>query len=164
MDKLISQLVIDYPDFSYKVGTSFRWSPKNREITYIRYSSKITRWAVLHELGHALLNHNSFSNDFELLKLEVSAWQKAIELAPRYNLTISPTHVQNCLDTYREWLHSRSTCPACGLISTQYNPNLYRCFNCRSEWKVSSSRFCRAYRQLDKSRQKSSTKLQTIFS
>ncbi len=105
-------------------------------------------WSILHELAHAKLNHNNYYSDFELVKLELDAWQEAKEIAKNYGIKIDSEHIEDCLDTYRDWLHQRATCPTCQTVSTQRDPNTYQCFNCRTSWHVSNSRFCRPYRKV----------------
>ena len=149
MAKLLDTLAKKLPGTSYVAGTAFRWSPKDNMIIYrdAREPTQADEWALLHETGHALLNHRNYSSDLELLLLEVAAWEKAEELAKELGVEIDPEHVQDCLDTYRDWLHQRSTCPVCITASLQINPTTYRCHNCLTEWQVSASRFCRAYRR-----------------
>jgi hypothetical protein len=77
-------------------------------------------------------------------------WEKAKQLAESLNYTIDPDHIQDCLDTYRDWLYQRSTCPTCTNCSLQTNSRTYACFNCGTNWNVSSSRMCRPYRKLAK--------------
>ncbi|HUD05859.1 MAG TPA: hypothetical protein VMR18_03040 [Candidatus Saccharimonadales bacterium] len=161
MDKFIKQLSKDYPGVIFRASSSFCWSPKGQEILYVpsgRGEQKI--WSVLHELGHALLKHTMYESDIELVQLEVSAWALAEKISGNYNLKIDHEHVQNCLDTYRDWLHRRSSCPVCGNVSLQSSVNQYQCFNCATSWKVSNSRFCRPYRQRDSSNKKSPAKSQ----
>jgi len=105
---------------------------------------------MLHELAHATLGHNSYETDFELLLLEVAAWDKAKALARDYGETIDDEHVQDCIDTYRDWLYQRSNCPACSTTSLQESAVSYKCFNCGSSWTVTASRFCRPYRLMAK--------------
>ncbi|MGH7237616.1 MAG: hypothetical protein ACREGF_03720, partial [Candidatus Saccharimonadales bacterium] len=137
--------------FKFVPEDGFRWSPKQQHISYKLAVLKQPRgaWALLHEVGHAILAHNNYKYDFELLLLEVAAWQAARSLAPTYNQKISDDHIQDGLDSYREWLHRRSTCPSCYNRSLQQNSGEYSCFNCHSVWKVSQSRFCRTYRQIN---------------
>jgi hypothetical protein len=119
------------------------------------------QWALLHETGHALLEHQSYKGDFELLRLEVAAWERAREVAATIShdfspdstpdagmdVTIDEDHIQDCLDTYRDWLYKRSICPTCTTKCLQQDDFVhYRCFNCHTTWRVSSNRFCRAYR------------------
>ena len=136
------------PDIQFSPGDRFAWSPSERKITYTTDQMEAEgRWALLHETGHAMLGHLNYRSDIELLKMEVAAWDKAKELAKALNLKIDEEHIQQCLDSYRDWLHRRSTCPSCGTNTLQSDKNaMYACFNCHSKWQVSPSRFCRAYR------------------
>jgi len=79
--------------------------------------------------------------------LEVDAWERARRLASDLGTEIDEDHIQNCLDTYRDWLDKRSICPTCTTKCLQQGDFIhYRCFNCRSVWKVTANRFGRAYR------------------
>ncbi len=150
MRKLIKQLGARYPQLRFVPGTSFYWSPQTQEVFY-KDDAKLTEvalWSLLHEAGHALLEHQNYQSDLELVIMESEAWQKATELAAECAVTpIDPDHIQDCLDTYRDWLHRRSACPVCGTKSLQASSVLYSCFNCRSTWQVSAARFCRPYRK-----------------
>lgn len=146
--QLLHQLRIAYPSVTFCSGESFCWSPAESSIYYI--DEQLTKdegvWALFHEVGHSSLEHQSFQSDFELLKLEVAAWDRAIILAAKLDIIINPEHIEDCIDTYRDWLHRRSTCPTCGTICMQKSAKAYACHNCHSFWSVSSSRFCRSYR------------------
>jgi hypothetical protein len=100
----------------------------------------------LHETGHALLEHTAYTSDAELLYLEVAAWKHAELLASMLGVKIDDSHIQQCLDSYRDWLFARSSCPRCLSSSLQTEIDKYECFNCRVQWRVSRSRFCRIYR------------------
>lgn len=147
---MINDLTKIVPDINFTPGERFSWSPSQRRITYAPDQIEDGgRWALLHETGHAMLGHLSYKTDFELLRMEVAAWEKARELALKLELTISEEHIQACLDSYRDWLSRRSTCPGCGTRTLQKDlTNTYSCFNCHTCWQVSPSRFCRAYRSL----------------
>lgn len=146
---LLKRLEHDYPDLTFVQGESFYWSPKDQIVTYAPHSTQpdVSTWSLLHEVSHGILGHSRYETDFELVKLEVEAWQHARKLGDTYQIKIDPEHIQDCLDTYRDWLHRRSTCPTCGTVSTQEDAKTYRCFNCKSTWHVSNSRFCRPYRR-----------------
>jgi hypothetical protein len=149
MDEFIARLRQDFPAFTFTAGKQFRWSGKTQEITYDPVAKAPTGlWALLHELGHGLLEHQEYRTDIGLLKLEVAAWVKAQELAVRYKLEIDEEHIEHCLDSYRDWLHQRSTCPVCGTHSLQQITGEYACYNCQASWQVTRSRFCRPYRRL----------------
>jgi hypothetical protein len=146
MVQLLHRVKQDYQSFNFTAGTAFSWSPSKQTITYKTTDNEIAAWSLLHELAHALLDHRSYETDFELLLLEVAAWEKAKELANNYAIQIDEDHVQDCIDTYRDWLYQRSTCPTCTNTSLQQDAVTYRCFNCGGSWTVTASRFCRPYR------------------
>jgi hypothetical protein len=152
MHKLLRSLKKAHPGLSFEPAASFYWSPKQRIVYYrdATEESPQAAWSLLHELGHALLDHQDFQTDFELLQIEVAAWEKANGLAETYGYQIDPDHIQDCLDTYRDWLYQRSSCPTCTSCSLQTAPRTYTCHNCNTVWRVSSSRLCRAYRRKQK--------------
>lgn len=148
MQNLLLKLQSYYPQLKFTPGSQFYWSPESAEIYYVeKASQKQATWSLLHETGHALLAHASYTTDIELLLLEVSAWKKAQEIAESLGMVINEDHIQDCLDTYRDWLYKRSICPTCDTQCLQDDlQNSYQCFNCHTRWRVSNSRFCRAYR------------------
>lgn len=145
---MLEQLQARFPQLQYVAGARFCWSPTTHEIGYDQNRHDAAAdWSLLHETGHALLDHSTYLADFELLKLEMAAWNKARELATELGTVIDEDHIQDCLDTYRDWLYKRSICPQCSSRALQQNDYAhYRCFNCHSVWRVTPSRFCRAYR------------------
>lgn len=161
MEKLLQQLRTLLPDASFEPGKAFSWSPEHSTVTYKLDTREKPEhvWALLHEASHAILKHNNYQKDLELLMMEVQAWQKAKELASNYGLQISEDHIQDCLDTYRDWLHQRATCPRCSTVSLQDSARGYRCHNCSATWSVSASRFCRPYRLSSSQIKKSPEKL-----
>ena len=149
MDKLLPKFRQDFPDITFRIGSVFSWSPKDKVITYVeRTTDDKAIWSIIHEISHAQLHHTTYTYDIELLQLEVAAWQYAVPLAQSYGYTIDNDHIQDCLDTYREWLHKRSTCPTCTVHSLQKTSDSYSCFNCGATWKVTHTNFCRPYRRL----------------
>ena len=145
---LVKKVTADYPQFKFKPGAQEHWSPKTKTITDEADSdSQHMGYGLLHELAHALLNHSNYHSDFELLKLESQAWQTAAKIGRGYGIEIDGDHIQNCLDTYRDWLHRRSKCPTCGVHVMQNDHETYKCFNCGASWHVSSGRFARSYRR-----------------
>lgn len=144
----LAELQARYPELVFAAGQQFCWSPESGEIFYKR-SAKGPRavWSLLHETGHALLKHTGYQADLELIRLEIAAWDEARRLAADLGIEIDEDHIQDCLDTYRDWLYKRSICPTCTTKCLQQDEHaFYRCFNCRTTWRVSTNRFCRAYR------------------
>jgi hypothetical protein len=149
LEQLLSDIARDYPDLSFIESAHFAWHAGKRHVSYQK-SGKNTQqsiFALLHELGHALLGHTDYTHDIELLQLEVAAWDKARALAETYGVELDEDYLQDCLDTYRDWLHLRSTCPSCFGRALQASQDRYRCFNCQTSWSVSRSRLCRPYRR-----------------
>lgn len=85
---------------------------------------------ILHEVGHALLGHRSYRTDPERLRMECAAWEKARELCGIYNIYYDEDFAEEQLDSYRNWLHQRSTCPECGLTCFQTRDGVYHCPSC----------------------------------
>jgi hypothetical protein len=148
MQALINTLRQQFPSLHFVAGQQFCWSPETSEIFYkVGANTQSARWSLLHETGHALLGHQSYTADVELLQLEAAAWERARELATTLNITMDEDHIQDCLDTYRDWLYKRSICPTCTTKCLQQDDyRYYRCFNCHTTWRVSPNRFGRAYR------------------
>lgn len=148
MQALIKALAKDYR-LKFKPGPVFSWSPRDNLIIYPSQpaDSQLLAWSLLHEVGHALLKHQNYESDLELLILEAAAWHRAQRLGRRYNVAIDDNHIQDCLDTYRDWLHKRSACPRCLARGLQASSREYQCINCGQSWRVTATRFCRAYRK-----------------
>lgn len=122
---LIPRLKTDYPQFLFKKASHFLWSPGEQAIYYTAEAKGCS--FLLHELSHGLLRHMAYNYDVELIAMERAAWDKASKLAELYNVIIDDTVIQSTLDTYRDWLHSRSTCPNCQAIGLQVKKRVYSC-------------------------------------
>lgn len=138
---LVAKLQRDYPAFTFHPASEFQWSPTTQTILYNPTSSDTP--SLLHELSHAVLNHTTYARDITLLQLEREAWQYAIStLAPFYTVIIPKEEAERALDTYRDWLHQRSTCPSCSANGVQTKPRQYRCVVCHTGWRVNEARSC----------------------
>jgi len=138
---ILKQLQRDYPHLTFRTGNDFYWSPHEQTIYYLDESSDIA--ALLHETAHALLGHQAYERDIQLLTLESDAWEFArTSLAPKYGLTLDGDTIENDLDSYREWMHKRSTCPNCGALGAQTAARKYLCPACQSVWRVNDARVC----------------------
>jgi hypothetical protein len=146
LNSLLKRIQHDNTAFGFVLGEDFMWSPSSRTIAYQSPQSPDDIWTLLHELGHAQLGHSSYEHDVELVRYEVAAWERAKELAKQYGIAIDETHIEDYLDTYRFWLHERSTCPTCGHNGLQQTKNTYSCFNCKCLWRVNEARVCRLKR------------------
>lgn len=147
-NSVIKSIAKSYPELKIMAGDNYYWSPVDKTVYYKQDNDTSEgAWALLHESGHALLEHLQYYSDVELVIMEVEAWEKAKELASKQELEIDEDHVQDCLDSYRDWLHKRSLCPDCSLAGVQIDTETYACIFCHKRWKVSAERFCRPYRR-----------------
>lgn len=141
--KKFKQIIADHPQYAFEEGVDFMWSPVDSRIYFAPVDTQEGLWTLLHELAHAQLGHNEYSHDITLLRHETAAWQHALaNLGPKYNAIPSEDFIQDHLDTYRDWLNRRSTCPDCAQNGVQTNANTYSCNNCRCAWRVNEARLC----------------------
>ena len=136
-----------YSQFIFEPSDEYCWSFTNKTI-YFDNSRKEQPILLLHELSHALLGHQNYSSDIELINMERQAWDKAVKIAPEFNLVIDEDFIENSLDSYRDWLHSRSICPECNATGMQINKAVYQCPACTNKWRVNQAKNC-ALRRYD---------------
>lgn len=140
--ELLQRVRKDYPAFVFCPGELFRWSPMTKTITYDPNEPQAPL-LLLHELGHALLAHELFDRDIQLIRQESAAWEHATTvLAPKYGIAVDTTILDEQLQTYRQWLYLRSLCPSCSQTGIQTTKNTYSCMNCRCSWRVNDARQC----------------------
>lgn len=146
---ILEQLKTDFPQFDFVEASQFSWHAGKGRISFRGEPMQDPRgiWAIFHELGHALLDHQDYESDVELLHIERDAWREAQRLAMEYRHPIDPDYIEECLDSYRDWLHVRATCPTCYVRCLQFSRHLYSCHNCGTQWRVTRSRLCRPYRR-----------------
>lgn len=143
-NSLVETLIADFPQFAFAPDKVCRWSPETQTIFFTDDDA-----GLLHELGHALLDHNDFAQDIELLHIERDAWNKACEIAAKYDVAIDDEQIEDALDTYREWLHARSKCPNCQQTGVQsVKTGVYSCVNCLAKWTTNDARICGLRRRL----------------
>lgn len=139
-NSLLKRLIRDYPAITFQLGASFKWSARNQVLLY-HLDSKNATSLLLHELAHAILGHDAYKLDIELVKIERLAWQYAKNtLAPRYEHVITDDDIEDALDSYRQWLHERSLCPDCHTSGLQTKNGTYRCLACRCHWRANDAR------------------------
>jgi len=140
----------DFPKFTFTKADDFSWQPKERTVSYNPEAAGADL-LLLHELAHATLGHIRAASDVELLKLEAEAWARVkMRLAPKYGVKFNEDFVRIHMDTYRNWLHTRSLCPKCDSTGWQIDNNRYRCPNCLATWRVNPAKHKRIKRVLDK--------------
>jgi hypothetical protein len=126
------------------------WSPSTQSIHYDtkRIQHPNGKVALLHEIGHARLNHRFYKYDMELLRMEMDAWDIARGLAPQFGLEIDEEHIAQAIASYDEWLSKRATCPDCDNFCLQKDRSKFSCFACGSTWKVNERKDRRVKRTI----------------
>lgn len=145
---LIKQLRHTYPQLEFQPGDDFQYHPPVT-ITY-QLEEPAAIYLLLHEVGHALLDLHSYKRDIQLLTIESLAWERACEVAGNLDITIPEDIIQNALDTYRDWLHTRSICPNCMTTGVQSSDaSLFFCLACETQWHANLAKACalRRYRK-----------------
>ena len=141
MSSLIHKLKTTHTDVSFEEADQFSWSPTTRTIFYNR-SLPHAPLLLLHELSHATLGHREYRRDIELLAMDTAAWETAKQHAETYTIRSNEDVIQDHLDTYRDWLHARSSCPNCTANGYQTEKSVYACPACSHAWKVNDARIC----------------------
>ena len=140
---ILKKLKSDYPTITFQPAEDYLWSPSQQTVYYAEDSTDKDGCAyLLHELSHGLLRHTDYDRDVKLIAMERAAWDKAQELASGYNLFINDDLIESNLDSYRDWLHARSTCPNCGATGMQTKKLAYSCPACSHKWRVNEARIC----------------------
>ncbi len=149
---LKNNLSKDYPQFLFEQSDSFYWDPVQKTIYYRNSNLSTDKLSLIHELSHGILNHNFYDRDIQLIEMERDAWELAVKLAKHYKVTLDTEFIESSLDTYRDWLHSRSICPRCGSTGVQTNARTYNCPSCGSIWRSNEARTCQLRRYIVKNK------------
>lgn len=120
----------DFPEIKFVSGRRFSFRAP-RTVFYAKDEDG-AEMLLLHEIGHAILGHSDFKTEIERLKMERAAWEEARKLAKRYGVLFDEEFVEERLDTYRDWLHKKSSCPECGLTRFQTVDGVFHCPQCDS--------------------------------
>lgn len=131
----IALLAREYPQFTFKPSKRFTFRPPKTIL--LGAPQPFYPLLALHELGHALCQHSNYHTHIERLKIESEAWQMAKNLydshpewGKTFDFAFDQSFVEDQLDTYRNWLHQKSTCPHCHLSRYQTPDGQYHCPHC----------------------------------
>ncbi len=126
---------------SFTEGDDFWWDHTTRTVYYNARASQAARY-LLHEAGHAALNHQKYPDDITLITMERAAWDEAIAIGSEFGISLPNDFAEDALDSYRDWLHARSHCPACASTGVQTSSYTYECIACHHKWKVNEAKNC----------------------
>lgn len=149
ISSVYSRIVADFAEIRFVEGEDFQWSAEAGTIAHPAIANLEDIAFLLHEIGHAALGHRGYERDVQLVQMEREAWEFAVgKLAARYGvgLSLEDDIVQLSLDTYRDWLHRRSSCPQCGAVGIESAKQTYTCLVCERSWRVNEARACQLKR------------------
>lgn len=152
---LLMRLEEDFPELRFRPGSKFAFRPP-RTIIYtdadkesrrrepekteqslaakinecVEIKNNYLKMQLLHEVGHAILEHRNWGMDLERVKMEGAAWAEAEKLCVKYGVKYDENFAEEELDSYRDWLYARSTCAECGLTMYQTPDGKYHCPQC----------------------------------
>ena len=150
INSLVKRLQQDFPTFTFAPGSEFSWSADSQTITYVDSTDSSGPQHLVNELAHAALGHKAYERDIQLIDMEREAWLYAEQLATRYEVTIDQDVREASLDSYRDWMHARSTCPTCQATGVETTKAYYTCPACRERWRVNQARICGLKRYVTK--------------
>lgn len=147
---LLKKLSTDYPDLKFVTGRKFMFRPprtivieqkifeqENSTKTKVdgaddpcKIEQNFYDMRLLHEVGHALLEHRNCSSEHDRIKKERSAWEKAQALSYIYSVPYDKDFVEAELDTYRDWLERKMRCPECEAAQYVDNKGKRHCPAC----------------------------------
>jgi hypothetical protein len=144
MEAALDYVSKEFPHIRLEKGTKFSWNASAKTITYPASADSESTFVhgLFHEVAHSILKHEGFRHDIDLLKKERDAWSEAKKLLERFDHVLDSEHVEDCLDTYRDWIYLRAACPQCELVGTQSDAVHYSCPYCLISWNVPGSRLC----------------------
>lgn len=142
INSLIDKLRLNYPDLRFTASDSFEWNVAEKQVLFDP-NDDLGIERLLHEVGHAQLQHEGFHKDVDLIAMERAAWELAkTDIGPKFDVRIPADVIEDDLDTYRGWLHARSTCPECESTGLQIKRHTYKCLACSKNWRVNDARTC----------------------
>lgn len=126
----LARIRSDFPEFKIISGKRFSFRPPKTIV--VGPEEPNDSLLLLHELGHALSGHRNFDTSVRRVKMEREAWDKARELCSKYEVEYDEDLIEGELDTYRDWLHKKTSCPKCGLTMFQTPDGFCHCPRCEN--------------------------------
>lgn len=146
---LLDSLKSDFSELKFETTEGFKWDAASGTV-FLGWKGRVGQKNALlglHELAHAVLKHEDYEYDIELVRMEAEAWERVkTDFCDRYGVIWDEELAQGEIDTYRDWLYKRSLCPTCGRNGWQSGKNKYRCV-CGYSWGVNEDKFKRIYRK-----------------
>lgn len=131
-------IIVAYPQQQFLPAGYFAYDASENIVNYDpeRIKDNMGKLALLHEVAHSLLGHFHYLFDFELYSMEMDAWNMTRDLAQQHHVQTNEAYIQQCMDSYDNWITERGTCPGCYEFNIQSIPGEFRCYRCKTRWEV----------------------------
>ncbi len=98
---LLTTLKERFPAIKFAESDEFKWDSRGKVIFFTTEADE-PAWLLLHEIGHVQAEHEKYTFDIELLKMEVEAWSLAKQIASDYDIEIDQDYIEDYVDSYRD--------------------------------------------------------------
>lgn len=144
------ELISAYSQYRFLPAGFFSYDAADEVINYDpdRLHKPIGKISLLHEISHCELGHFHYRFDIELLMMEVAAWHYTKKLAKIHGLKLDNVYIQDCIESYDNWVNQRGTCPVCNNFCIEQQENIFDCFVCNTRWQVSNEPQKRVVRKI----------------
>lgn len=132
------EIIAAHSQYRFLPAGFFSYDAADDVINYdpVRLKTLNGQVSLLHEISHCKLGHFHYQSDLELLMMEVAAWHYTRTLAREHGIEIDEEYIQDCVDSYDNWVEKRGTCPSCQNFCIEQDSK-YTCFVCNTRWQVS---------------------------
>ena len=134
------ELISAFNQYRFLPAGYFSYDAADDIINYdpIRLKHPTGKVSLLHEISHCELGHFYYRYDMELLMMEIAAWHHTKKLANEHCIELDAAYVQECIESYDNWVSKRGCCPECDNFCLESHENQFSCFVCGTRWSVSS--------------------------
>lgn len=143
-------IIAAFPQHTFLPAAFFSYDAADEVINYspIAIKNNNGKLALLHEISHCELGHFHYQSDLQLYAMEIDAWRYTQKLAERFGISIHQDYIEECLESYNQWIEKRGTCPNCGVFCAQITETEFECYNCSTRWRVNTSPQVRTTRRI----------------
>lgn len=144
------EIIAAYAQHRFLPAAFFSYDASEEVINYLpdALSTNSGKLALLHEISHCELGHFHYQTDLQLYAMEIDAWQLTRKLAKKFKIPITKDYIEDCLESYNQWIEKRGTCPKCQTFCAQTTETEFECFNCSTRWRVNTSPQVRTTRRI----------------
>ena len=144
------EIIAAYSQHTFLPAAHFSYDAADEVINYFPQALKTNsgKIALLHEISHCELGHFHYVSDLQLYAMEIDAWLLTRKLAKKFNIPVEEDYIDECIESYNQWIEKRGTCPRCSTFCAQKTEVEFECYNCLTCWRVSADPQVRTQRRI----------------